>query len=329
MNLLLHIAFRTVKIMGNLMQTRFNKWTTNKNWLIASFACLYVLLLLNVSASPFKTFDSWDWVDIIGEGGAAILMFAWLLMVLACRPAGKVTNYFSGGLLALFIGTFQDASDEFLAISPAAFWHASLESATLPLGMVLITIGLSHWRKEQISISERLQKRERFFREHEGIDPVTQLSEFSYLKKHLRLSKAQLENSGSPFALVLIDIDDFHKVNDRFGRLEGDSLLQSITELLILNLRPHDLICRYAGDRYAIQLVETRQYEANKIALELTQCIQHFAYRTLSGERLYLQASAGVACAQNESIDSLLNRAKISLLKSKESKQFSKANAVA
>ncbi len=311
------------------MQTRISKWITNKNWIIASFTSLYGLLLFNISASPFKALDSWDWLDIVGECGATILIFLWLLMVLACRPAGKVTNYFSGGLLALFIGTFQDASDEFLAISSSAFWHGSLESITLPLGMLLITIGLYHWRSEQISISERLQKRERFFREHEDIDPVTQLSELGYLKKHLQLSKKQHETNGRPFALILIDIDDFHQVNDTFGRVEGDSLLQSITELLILNLRPQDLICRYAADRYAIQLVDTRRYEANKIALELTQCIQYFAYRTQTGERLHLKASAGVACVQNESIASLLNRAKISLLRAKEAKQYSTTDAVA
>jgi diguanylate cyclase (GGDEF)-like protein/PAS domain S-box-containing protein len=59
------------------------------------------------------------------------------------------------------------------------------------------------------------------------------------------------------FALLMIDIDDFKKVNDRFGHLAGDYMLQALTDVFQRMLRKTDMIFRYGGDEFAVLMPET------------------------------------------------------------------------
>jgi diguanylate cyclase (GGDEF)-like protein len=296
-----------------------NFWKVNSRWLVLSLLVTQSLLFLDAMAAPLKLWSELDWVDIIGEGGTAVIIYVWFLLVLSSRPAGKVTNYFAAGFLALFVGTFQDFLDELLAFSSSLPWHGFIESAALPLGMFCLTLGLHHWRQEQLSINKQLRKREQIFRQHEHLDPVTQISDLDYMKKHIEISLNKVNQNLESFALVLIDLDNFQSVNGQHGAEEGDKALRAVSELMILNLRDSDLVCRYAGDRFAILLPSTRAYEAEKIAEELCLSIQYFAYRSAIGDRIFLSASAGVACAGNDDTESLLARAKLALLKAKQS----------
>ncbi|RFA27990.1 hypothetical protein CAI21_13820 [Alkalilimnicola ehrlichii] len=64
-----------------------------------------------------KTWRTWDWLDIVGEGGAAALTLAWIVCVLASRPGGRVTNLLVIGFAGIFLSLWQDLLDEFF-ISP-------------------------------------------------------------------------------------------------------------------------------------------------------------------------------------------------------------------
>jgi diguanylate cyclase (GGDEF)-like protein len=294
-------------------------WRTHSRWLITALLTVQCLVIFDIAYAPLKYWHDLDWLDIAGEGGTTALVFGWFLIVLSSRPAGKVTNYFAAGLLGLFVGTLQDFLDELLQLSNNLPAHGAIESFALPFGMFALTAGLYHWRKEQLSISMQLRKREQLFRQLDRLDPVTQVSDIDYMKQHIELALQKSQTNSECFALVLIDINGFHKLNNQFGTREGDKVLRSVSELLILNLRDTDLLCRYAGDRFAILLPATRNYEAEKIAQELCLSIQHFAYRSATGERIELSASAGIACARNDSLDGLLIRARNALLRAKES----------
>ena len=57
---------------------------------------------------------------------------------------------------------------------------------------------------------------------------------------------------------MMLDIDDFKNYNDKYGYLQGDKLLKQIGNILTDNLRDVDVICRYAGDEFAVILPETK-----------------------------------------------------------------------
>jgi GGDEF domain-containing protein len=113
----------------------------------------------------------------------------------------------------------------------------------------VLTIGMYYWRHEQFRLNEHLQKRERLFRDHRAFDRITQLANADYLRRRCATNKRR---PGLDCALVLLDIDGFHLINRAHGQREGDRVLQAVGHMLLLNLRNDDLLCRYAGDRFAV-----------------------------------------------------------------------------
>jgi diguanylate cyclase (GGDEF)-like protein len=202
-------------------------------------------------------------MDILGEGGTSVMAFVWCLIVLGSRPDGRVTRLLSGGLAMICFGSWADCMDEFYRIDKEAVWDNMLE-ALVPLGMAVLTAGLHYWRQEQAHLNEHLRKRERLFRDHRAFDRVTQLADARYLRAQLKR-----ERDRGPCALVLLDIDGFHRINREHGHAEGDRVLQAVSHMLLLNLRGDDLLCRYAGDRFAVLLPGVTAAQARDTARHL------------------------------------------------------------
>lgn len=292
-------------------------------WKILLILLLANLLLLGcLSVGDVKIWEDINWLDIIGEGGVSLLSLTWLLLILNSRPAGRVTNLFVAGLASVFLASFQDALDEVIQIPDNVSFDQWVESGLMPLGLLVLTYGIYHWHKEQLQINEHLRKRERLFREHRIQDPITHLGSAEYLRRQLRVELAHHHQQENPLSLLLLDIDNFSHLNRRYGSDEGDRLLQELTELMLLNLRRCDLLCRYAGDRFAILLPNTGETMAQMIAQELANAVRHFAFKTSrQGESVFHSVSIGVALALDNSPENLLARANQALLHAKEKQE--------
>ena len=234
-----------------------------------------------------KPMAEWKWMDICAEGGTAVMSALWALLILGSRPGGRVTTLLAGGLMAIMLGAWADCLDEFFTIPAAQYWDNWLE-ALMPLGMLLLTVGLYHWRQEQFTLNEHMQKRERLFRDHRSFDRLTQLADAAYLRRQILLE--QERQPDRPAALVLLDLNDFHRVNRECGSREGDRLLQAVGHLLLLNLRPQDLLCRYAGDRYAILLPDSSTAQAGWMAAQLQRAVATLAHHARDGSRIMVSA---------------------------------------
>ena len=275
-------------------------------------------VLLNLAFGTPKAFSEWNWLDILGEGGTALFMLFWLGLVLKSRPTGRVTNYLAYGLCFMFFSWWVDVLDEFIRLPKHIGWDHWMESAPMPIGMILLTIGLFHWHREQQAINQQMEKRERVFREHRLFDKLTPLGGAEYLKRQVSDCLAQSVEQQQPLSLLALDIDDFTAINQSYGHAEGDAVLQALSQLLLLNLRRHDLLCRLAGDRFVVLLPNTGESQARLLALELQQAIQSLAHKTRQhGERVYLSASTAVVMAFDEAPDELLKRLNLTLVRAK------------
>lgn len=274
---------------------------------ILLLACLLLAcVVLYATAGDLKALSNVSWMDIAGEGGSAVFTACWLLLILSSRPRGRVTRLLVLGLGGIMLSMWADVLDEIFAIPSEQVWDHWMESLFMPLGMMVLTAGIYFWRQEQLALSEQMQKRERIFREHRGVDRMTQLAPAAYLREQLALERMHLPSR--PATLVLLDIDDFHRINREHGHGEGDRLLQAVSHLLLLNLRTSDLLCRYAGDRFALLLPDTSETEARQIAQELLASIAHFSHRRLQdGARVRITARYALALA-DEPADNLLAR---------------------
>jgi len=276
-------------------------------------------LLLHLGAGDLKPMSDWVWLDILGEGGSALLCLVWLGLVLKSRPAGRVTNFLAIGLGLVFLSWWVDALDEFILLPDAISWDHWLESAPMPLGLLLLTLGIYHWHREQLAISAQMEKRERLFREHLLFDKLTPLNTADYLRRQLQQSLVEARAEQQPLSLVILDLDDFSQINRLHGHAEGDRVLQALTQLLLLNLRHRDLLCRLAGDRFVVLLPNTGAREAQLLAEELRLAVAHLAYKARAhGERLQLQASTAAVMALQDDADGLLQRLNLALAKAKQ-----------
>ncbi len=276
-------------------------------------------LLLHLGAGDLKPMGDWVWLDILGEGGSALLCLVWLGLVLKSRPAGRVTNFLAIGLGLVFLSWWVDALDEFILLPDSISWDHWLESAPMPLGLILLTLGIYHWHREQLAISAQMEKRERLFREHLLFDKLTPLNTADYLRRQLQQSLVEARTEQQPLSLVILDLDDFSQINRLHGHAEGDRVLQALTQLLLLNLRHRDLLCRLAGDRFVVLLPNTGAREAQLLAEELRLAVAHLAYKARAhGERLQLQASTAAVMALQDDADGLLQRLNLALAKAKQ-----------
>ncbi|WP_204352597.1 GGDEF domain-containing protein [Salinicola halophilus] len=266
-------------------------------------------LIAYLVAGEIKPVAIWSWMDVFGEGGSALLVLCWIVLLLKSRPGGRVTALLFAGLACLFFSLWMDTLDEFIKVPVSITWDKWLESGPMPIGFILITLGIYHWHREQLAISQQMEKREGAFREHRLFDRLTPLSGADYLRLELQQALKTAQEDGWPLSLVVIDLDEFGHFNRTHGYAEGDRVLQTLSQYLLLNLRRHDLLCRLAGDRFVILLPNTGEFQARQLAEALKQAVAAWAYhRDQDGERLRLSASAASVTAREEDAESVLQR---------------------
>ncbi len=240
--------------------------------LATSIALAISVFILYSTLGVAKPVSELHLLDVAGEGGTALLCATCLVLMLASRPAGRVTVLLTLGLGALMLGAWADCLDEFFKVPSTQSWDSWLEAVCMLGGGVMLTFGLHHYRLEQVTLNEHLHKRERLFRDHRSFDRITHVANAEYLRRQLAIESARAPDEAA--SLVLLDVDGFHLVNRRHGPREGDRLLQAIAQLLLLNVRTEDLVCRYAGDRFAVLMPRTDLVRARRSAEQLRQMIE-------------------------------------------------------
>lgn len=272
-------------------------------FLAAGLVLLYALL------GEAKPAAEWRWLDLLGEGGTAVMAACWMHIVLGSRPAGRVTLLLALGLGGVALGMWADGLDELFQMKDAPRIDKWLESGLVPLGMAVLTAGLVGWRQEQFRLSEHMQLRERLFREHRDFDRITQLARVDYLRDQVRLEQAT--QSQQPASLVMVEVTGLQAVLHGQGRRDAVRALQAVTHQLLLNLRNDDLLCRYSGDRFVLLLPRTPLAQAQGTAQHLQRMVQAMRFHGQDGSlaELVLHSACAQADADVNELLSRLNRA--------------------
>ena len=100
-------------------------------------------------------------------------------------------------------------------------------------------------------------------------DGLTGVKTHRYLMESLSSEWKRSTRANRPFALVLMDLDRFKFVNDFYGHLEGDVVLQRVGHILEQNCRSSDVVARYGGDEFVILMPETTVEQARSLAGKL------------------------------------------------------------
>jgi len=146
------------------------------------------------------------------------------------------------------------------------------------------------------------------------LDRLTQIANRFEFDKILEHSMALSRRYERPLCVLLLDIDHFKPVNDRFGHLVGDEVLKAFSQLLRQQIRQSDVVARWGGEEFIILLPDTPLAPALKMAEALRQRIEVHLFDTVGN----LTCSIGVAEFNPiEEADDLLHRADEHLYRAK------------
>lgn len=129
--------------------------------------------------------------------------------------------------------------------------------------------------------------------------------------------QARFRRFGEPLALLVLDVDDFKKINDTFGHKAGDKALATIARTLADGLRATDFVARFGGEEFVLLLPGAAGDDAMRLADTLRQAVAASGLHA-SGQPVNVTVSGGLAMfAQSESADAVFERADKALYSAK------------
>jgi diguanylate cyclase (GGDEF)-like protein len=164
-------------------------------------------------------------------------------------------------------------------------------------------------------------------RRHERIaqealtDPLTGLWNRRHMAETLDREVSRALRFGHEISLIILDVDDFKRINDRLGHLQGDLVLGQIADLVKDATRDIDVAARYGGDELALILVETGSEGATILAERLRERVRDTEVPLREGGTMAVTISVGVATIPDsaEDLESLVDGADRALLRAKRS----------
>jgi diguanylate cyclase (GGDEF)-like protein len=127
-------------------------------------------------------------------------------------------------------------------------------------------------------------------------DYLTGLKTRGYFEQQLELELKRCERKKAPLALLMIDIDFFKPLNDKYGHHVGDQVLRDVSSLLTKDMREIDTVARYGGEEFVIILPETSAASAARVAQRVRRSVENakfFAGTSAAVEQLTI--SLGIA----------------------------------
>ena len=148
-------------------------------------------------------------------------------------------------------------------------------------------------------------------------DPLTGLHNRRFAEQRLEAELARAQRQNQPFAVVLLDLDEFKKTNDNHGHLAGDLVLKEFADRLKRAVRFSDLPVRIGGDEFLVLLPDCRTDQVERMLARLKQIHVDF-----HGEKIPITFSYGTVGYQpGESAEVLLHRADQALYADKRARR--------
>jgi diguanylate cyclase (GGDEF)-like protein len=153
------------------------------------------------------------------------------------------------------------------------------------------------------TVAARME-RSRFLKSLVERDGLTRLLTHSaFLERAKVLVSKKKRNPHGSYALCMIDLDHFKKVNDTHGHVMGDRVLASLAALMRRRLRQSDVIGRYGGEEFAIIVEDLEEEEAVRLISRLREEFSSIPQRALDGSVFHVTFSAGIAILDPDKMD--------------------------
>lgn len=188
-------------------------------------------------------------------------------------------------------------------------WESFLTNLAIGLAVIILTIVL---------ISYTVNLFQSRLEEMASTDKLTGLGNRQTFEIVINQALSQFARSPTPFSLILFDVDNFKFINDTYGHLVGDHVLQMMADLAREKTRQSDIICRWGGEEFIVLAPNCALADANRLAENIRTSIMESRFVTKNPNQ-QITISAGVAeILENEMVDQIVGRADRALYAAKQ-----------
>lgn len=229
-------------------------------------ACMVILAWMYSSHSPFLSLDLVDnetrqFMVLWSHSINISLIVLWVVTLAALMFITRVRNLFWVGgnfLCVCYVVTLS-----MLLVGGHAedisWYRARLFEtvATLIIIFVLLYDVFRLYRDSHLKYQQSYQNSIR--------DPLTRLYNRSYFYESLNQALG-IAKPSRPVSVIVSDLDRFKRINDNYGHLQGDKVLQFVANLLMDSVRPQDIAARIGGEEFVLMLANTSAEDAYQVA---------------------------------------------------------------
>lgn len=163
-----------------------------------------------------------------------------------------------------------------------------------------------------------IQRQAEELKELASIDFLTGLSNRREFLRNFQQEEIRFKRTQRHFSIIMIDIDHFKKINDRFGHDCGDMVLKGVAKTIKQSLRDQDIVARWGGEEFICLLPETDMYGACNAAEKMRQGLASTTHDCTTG-RVSVTATFGVSLYDgNSTLEACINLADKALYKGKQ-----------
>lgn len=150
------------------------------------------------------------------------------------------------------------------------------------------------------------------------VDELTKCYVRRYFEQRIREEFSRAERQQASLSLLVVDVDKFKEINDRYGHPAGDVVLKEIVATMKKSLRTYDLLARLGGDEFAIILPEVGFQDAYRVAEKIRSAAAQVLFPGMSAK---VTLSIGIACYplhHVNDVEGLMKKADVALYKAKQ-----------
>ena len=159
---------------------------------------------------------------------------------------------------------------------------------------VMIYVGLMHANEKQAVLIQELHLAQKELLRLASTDPLSGLLNRRAFEECLHKERARIQRGEHSSTLLMIDFDDFKRVNDEFGHETGDVVIRQFAEVCRNIFRESDITCRWGGEEFAILLTNTSATDAQEAVERLHSKIRNIPMAIVGNVSVYITISVGM-----------------------------------
>jgi len=310
----LHAAFAVAGLLAGAMPLVYLQVVT-----FVIYGCCYF-----ISSRGYRKLSiALTWFDLMGHSTIACLIvgvgsgfqyYSWILLpLLFTNVQRSVRSKFVMAVLLsisyVVLDWWLGHTKPLLAVDPTAL--AGLRYFNI--GCYFLALGIL-----SVAHMRTVREAEQRLNTIASTDALTGLLNRRRMSDHLKLALVQARDDGRALAVIVLDIDHFKAINDRYGHGRGDQVIARVGQLLRESVREHDLVARWGGEEFLVLLPGADVAAARETAERVRRAVILNLARD-SSDQTPVTVTMGVAAwDRGESLEHTIDRADAALYKGKQ-----------